>query len=105
MRSPCCTCIVPSKFKFLKFNITHFLYWKVEAVLHLTPDIAKFLRVETAVVYAACSKDELPFLKIGKLYKFKKTDVLKWLENEKQNKVVDIDGYVNKYLQNNILKG
>ena len=68
-------------------------------------DIAKFLKVETAVVYAACSKGELPFLKIGKLYKFKKTDVLKWLEKDKESKVVDVDAYVSKYLQNNILKG
>ncbi len=68
-------------------------------------DVARYLKVETAVVYAACSKGELPFLKIGKLYKFKKTDVLKWLEKEKQNKVIDVDAYVSKYLQNNILKG
>jgi excisionase family DNA binding protein len=68
-------------------------------------DVARFLKVETAVVYAACSKGEIPFLKKGKLYKFKKTDVLKWLEKEKQNKVVDVDAYVSKYLQSNILKG
>ena len=68
-------------------------------------DVARFLKVETAVVYAACSKGEIPFLKIGKLYKFKKTDVLKWLEKEKQNNIVDVDAYVSKYLQNNILKG
>ncbi|MEP6677183.1 MAG: helix-turn-helix domain-containing protein [Ferruginibacter sp.] len=68
-------------------------------------DVARFLKVETAVVYAACSKGELPFLKIGKLYKFKKTDVLKWLEKAKESKVVDVDAYVSRYLQNNILKG
>jgi excisionase family DNA binding protein len=68
-------------------------------------DVARFLKVETAMVYAACSKGEIPFLKIGKLYKFKKVDVLKWIEKEKQNKVVDVDAYVSKYLQNNILKG
>ena len=68
-------------------------------------DVARFLKVETAVVYAACSKGELPFLKIGKLYKFKKIDVLKWLEKDKESKVVDVDAYVSKYLQNHILKG
>ena len=68
-------------------------------------EIAKFWRLKTAVVYAACSKGEIPFLKIGKLYKFKKTDVLKWLEKDKESKVVDVDAYVSKYLQNNILKG
>lgn len=68
-------------------------------------DVARFLKVETADVYAACNKGEIPFLKIGKLYKFKKTDVLKWLKKEKENKLVDVDEYVNKYLQKNILKG
>ena len=68
-------------------------------------DVARFLKVETAVVYAACSKGEIPFLRIGKLYKFKKTDVLKWLERRKENKLVDVDAYVSTYLQNNILKG
>jgi excisionase family DNA binding protein len=68
-------------------------------------DVARFLKVDTAVVYAACNKGEIPFLKIGKLYKFKKGDVLKWLEKEKENKLVDVDEYVNKYLQKHALKG
>ena len=68
-------------------------------------DVAKFLKVETAVVYAACNKGEIPFLKVGKLYKFKKADVLKWLEKDKGNKLIDVDEYVNKYLQKHTLKG
>ncbi len=68
-------------------------------------DVARFLKVETAGVYAACNKGEIPFLKVGKLYKFKKADVLKWLEKDKNNEVFDADEYVNKYLQKNILKG
>ncbi len=76
-----------------------------EEMLLNAKDVARFLKVETAFVYAACNKGEIPFLKIGKLYKFKKTDVLKWLEKEKQNKAINVDAYVSKYLQNNILKG
>ena len=76
-----------------------------EDVFMNVKDVARFLKVETAVVYAACSKGEIPFLKIGKLYKFKKTDVLKWLEKGRENKLVDLEEYVNKYLQKNILKG
>ncbi|MEO8413010.1 MAG: helix-turn-helix domain-containing protein [Ginsengibacter sp.] len=70
-------------------------------------DVARFLKAEIAFVYAACNKGDIPFRKItGKLYKFKKTDVLKGLEEEKQNRVVDVDAHVIKYLQqNNILKG
>ncbi|MBA2248580.1 MAG: helix-turn-helix domain-containing protein [Chitinophagaceae bacterium] len=74
-------------------------------ILMNVKDVARFLKVETAFVYTACNKGEIPFLKIGKLYKFKKTDVLKWLEKEKNNKPVDVEAYVNSYLQKNILKG
>jgi len=35
-------------------------------------DVAKFLKVEVAVVYAAYHKGQIPFLKVGKLYKIKK---------------------------------
>jgi excisionase family DNA binding protein len=64
-----------------------------------------FLKWKTAVVYAACNKGEIPFLKGGKLYKFKKADVLMWLEQDKNKQIYDADEYVNKYLQKNILKG
>ena len=75
-----------------------------EGVLMNVKDVAKFLKVETAMGYA-CNKGEIPFLKVGKLYKFKKADVLKWLDKDKDNKLIDVDEYVNKYLQKNILKG
>ena len=57
------------------------------------------------MVYAACNKGEIPFLRVGKLYKFKKADVLKWMEKDKGQKIVDVDEYVNKYLQTHVLKG
>jgi len=68
-------------------------------------DVPKFLKVEAAVVYSACNKGEIPFLRIGKLYKFKKADVLKWLEKDKDRNIVDVDEYVNRYLQKHVLKG
>jgi excisionase family DNA binding protein len=76
-----------------------------ESALMNVKNVAKFLKVEVAVVYAACNKGEIPFLKVGKLYKFKKADVLKWLEKDKNNKLIDVEEYVNKYLQKNTLKG
>lgn len=67
-------------------------------------DVAGFLKVETAAVYAACNKGELPFIKIGKLYKFTKPDVLKWVDAQKDSLETKIDAYVNKYLQKHSLK-
>jgi hypothetical protein len=60
--------------------------------------------VEPTVVYAACNKGELPFVKVGKMYKFKKVDVLKRPEKDR-NKLCDVDAYVSKYLQEHSLKG
>ena len=94
----------------MKMMLTQFLSGQRNSISENTElmnvkDVAMFLKVETAFVYAACSKGEIPFLKVGKLYKFKKADVLKWLEKEKHNKAINVDAYVSKYLQNNILKG
>lgn len=76
-----------------------------EECLMNVKDVAKFLKVEAPVVYAACNKGEISFLKVGKLYKFKKADVLKWLDKSKDNKLIDVDEYVNKYMQKHTLKG
>ena len=43
-----------------------------ESELMNVKDVAKLLKEETAVVYAACNKSEIPFLKVGKLYKLRK---------------------------------
>jgi excisionase family DNA binding protein len=68
-------------------------------------DVAGFLKVEAAAVYAACNKGELPFVKVGKMYKFRKTDVLKWLDTQKDIKETNIDSYIGRYLQKDTLKG
>jgi excisionase family DNA binding protein len=67
-------------------------------------DVTRFLKVEPAVVYAACNKGEIPFWKVGKMYKFKKVDVLKWMEKDRKS-LIDVDAYVDKYLQKHTLKG
>ena len=37
------------------------------------------------------------------MYKFKKVDVLKWMEKDRKN-LIDVDAYVDKYLQKHTLK-
>ena len=81
----------------IKMMLTEFLGCKSksgiddEGALMNVKDVAKFLKVETTVVYAACNKGEIPFFKVGKLYKFKKADVLKWLEKHKGHELIDVD--------------
>jgi excisionase family DNA binding protein len=81
---------------------------KSEETLMNVKDVAKFAGVETPMIYAACNKGQIQFIKIGKLYKFKKDEVLKWIDGEKhsqQNKEMDVDDYVECYLQQHRLHG
>jgi predicted DNA-binding transcriptional regulator AlpA len=38
---------------------------KEESLLNVK-DVSSFLKVDSSIIYAACSKGELPFIKIGK---------------------------------------
>jgi excisionase family DNA binding protein len=73
-------------------------------------ELADFAKVEPSIIYAACAKHELKFIRPGRLYKFKKQDILEWLDtchnpNDNRSSVVNVDEYVEKYLQKNVLKG
>ena len=35
-------------------------------------ELTKFAKVEASVIYSACAKRELKFIKLGKLYKFRR---------------------------------
>lgn len=80
-------------------------YTESEEAILSVKQIAAYLGVEPTAVYAKCAKGQLPFYKVGKLYRFKKSEVIKWMEEGGEMKKVDIDDYVNSYLQRNVLKG
>ena len=77
---------------------------KEESLLNVK-DVSSFLKVDSSIIYAAFSKRELPFIKIGKSYKFKREDILKWIEKGRDKVVINVDDYVNSYLQKRILRG
>ncbi len=64
-----------------------------------------FLGLEKHVLYAKCANGEIPCFRVGKLYKFKRSELLKWMESQGLNKRLDTDDFVNRYLQTHILKG
>ncbi len=78
---------------------------RVEQPLLNVKDISSLLKIDSSVIYSACNKGEIPFFKIGKLYKFKKEDIVKWLETNRHRDIVNVDQYVNSYLQKHSLKG
>ncbi|HTS45112.1 MAG TPA: helix-turn-helix domain-containing protein [Puia sp.] len=68
-------------------------------------EVADFLKISTAPIYLACAKGRIKFIKLGKSYKFKKSDVVEWMEKDNILPEISVDEYVEKYLQKNILRG
>ena len=68
-------------------------------------DVANLVKSDIAVVYAACKRNELPHIRLGKLYKFRKAEVLQWMESQTGKPDSSVDDYVNRYLQKHVLKG
>jgi excisionase family DNA binding protein len=75
-----------------------------EVPLLSVKDAAKFLAVHPSLIYAQCTQGKLPHIKVGRYYKFKREDLLNWMNQPKELKV-NIDEYVDRYLQKHILKG
>ena len=66
--------------------------------------VSKFLGLDVNIVYTKCSKGDIPYFKLGRSYRFKKTDIEKWFQGQKEAPEICIDDYVNQYLQKNVLK-
>jgi excisionase family DNA binding protein len=62
-----------------------------------------FLGLEKHIIYSKCATGELPCFKVGKLYKFKRSDLTEW-KGKRVDKQSDADDYVSKYLQTHLLK-
>ena len=97
--------VVQIKTMFINFLSNQISTQSKEESLLNVKDVSAFLKVDNNLIYTACNKSEIPFIKIGKSYKFKKEDILKWVENSKDKNVIDLDNYVNNYLQKNTLRG
>lgn len=68
-------------------------------------EVADLLRLDVNVIYGKCSKREIPFFRMGKLYKFRKSEILEWVKRQDNSAAFSVDDYVNRYLQANTLRG
>ena len=68
-------------------------------------EVTEFLKISSSQIYAACANNDIKFVKFGKSYRFKKGDVLEWVEKMKILSQIDVDDYVDKYMQKNVLRG
>ena len=68
-------------------------------------EAVEFLGIEKHILYAKCGSGDVPSFRVGKLYKFKRSELIQWMDAQGLNKKLDTDEYVNRYLQMNVLKG
>jgi excisionase family DNA binding protein len=68
-------------------------------------EVADLLKLDINLIYTKCGKGEIPHFKMGKLYKFKKSEILKWMQSQETTSPFSVDDYVDRYLQGHTLKG
>ncbi len=76
-----------------------------EEVLLTARKVAQWLAIDVATVYARCASHTLPHIKVGKRYKFRRTEIQNWMETSKVDEDVKVEEFVNRYLQENLLRG
>lgn len=67
-------------------------------------EAAKLLGLHPTMIYTKCSNANLPHIRVGKFYKFRKDELLAWM-NESKVADTNVDNYVNSYLQKHALRG
>lgn len=67
-------------------------------------ELADFLRLDANTIYSKCAKGEMPHFKMGKLLKFKKSEILDWVKGLENGSDCSVDEYVNRYMQQKIFK-
>jgi excisionase family DNA binding protein len=68
-------------------------------------EVADLLKLDINVIYARCARGEMPYFRMGKLYKFRKSEVLAWIRKQDSSSPFSVDDYVNRYLQEHALRG
>lgn len=76
-----------------------------EEKIMTTQEVAGFINVDVEELYAMCADGRVPFRKRGRRYQFRKSEIIKWMKNQDSSSPFSVDGYVEKYLMQNKLKG
>jgi excisionase family DNA binding protein len=76
-----------------------------ENVIWTPKEVAELLHIDIDTIYLRCKNKELPHFRAGKLYRFRKADILEWRDAQKKLSKVSVDDYVDTYLQKHALKG
>ena len=65
---------------------------------------AQLLCIDLPTIYAKCANKMMPHFKAGKQYRFNRQEILEWKQSNRSTEI-DVDQYVNQYLQKKVLKG
>ncbi len=77
---------------------------KEEKEIMSVKQLAQFLGIDPAIIYSKCGRNEIPYFKLGRQYRFKKSEIEKWMKESKSDNTVSVDDYVDRYLQKHVMK-
>jgi len=96
-------CIKTMLIELLETNRMTFQNHSEEAIMSAR-EVAQFLKLDLNVIYGKCADGQIPHFKMGKLYKFKKSEILEWVKKQEGSCPFSVDDYVERYLQKSQLK-
>lgn len=67
-------------------------------------EVLKLLKIPRHILYAKVLSGEIPSFRVGKLYKFERSKLVSWQTAEKYGSNIDVDEYVEQYMQRHSLK-
>ncbi len=64
----------------------------------------KLLDLPRHIIYAKTLNGDIPGFRIGKLYKYKRSELIQWDLAEKHGNNVNVDDFVERYMQGHLRK-
>jgi excisionase family DNA binding protein len=99
--------VIHSELQQIKDMLTEILAYQQaemkDSVLDVN-ELSEMLNLDKHIIYAKCGNGQIPCFKIGKRYKFKKSEIKAWLKNQVVEQQTTTEDYVTRYLQKKVLR-
>src|ERR1044072_3469710 len=90
--------------KILELCTAAFQDSQIDTIL-TTNQVAVMLGIDVNIIYAHCANGRMPYQRVGKKYRFKKSEVINWWQGQKKDSILSLDNMVEDYLLKNPMKG
>lgn len=100
-------CEIQNELQLVKAMLTEILAYQQAEVKDSVMDVnelSELVNLDKHIIYAKCANGHIPYFKIGKRYKFKKSEIRSWLQKQSADQQASTDDYVNRYLQKKVLR-